>query len=124
MRITFLCPHVRIAGGVRAILAYADRLAARGHDTTLVVPARNRVDAAWRNATFADLELPHVDGPYPRGYRFAKRINSLVLKASMSDHIVREQVGHVRSLQAHPDSLARPGILTRVLWRSMITATR
>ena len=49
MRITFLCPHVRIAGGVRAILAYADRLAARGHDTTLVVPARNRVDATWRN---------------------------------------------------------------------------
>jgi len=49
VRITFLCPHVRIAGGVRAILAYADRLAARGHDTTLVVPARNRVDATWRN---------------------------------------------------------------------------
>ena len=49
MKITFLAPHVRIAGGVRAILAYADRLAARGHDVTLVVPARSRVRAAWRN---------------------------------------------------------------------------
>ncbi len=40
MRITILCPHLRIAGGVRAILTYADRLAARGHAVELVVPAR------------------------------------------------------------------------------------
>jgi glycosyltransferase involved in cell wall biosynthesis len=50
MRITFLAPHVRIAGGVRAILTYADRLAARGHDVTLVVPARGRLRALWRTA--------------------------------------------------------------------------
>ncbi len=49
MRITFLSPHLRIAGGVRAILTYADRLAGRGHDVTLVVPARGAVRAAWRN---------------------------------------------------------------------------
>jgi hypothetical protein len=42
----------------------------------------------------------------------------------MSDRIVREQMSHVRSLQAHPDSLARPGMLTRVIWRSMVTASR
>ena len=40
MRITFLCPHLRVAGGVRAILAYADRLARRGHAVTIVVPGR------------------------------------------------------------------------------------
>jgi glycosyltransferase involved in cell wall biosynthesis len=39
-RITFLCPHLRIAGGVRAILTYADRLARRGHAVTVVVPGR------------------------------------------------------------------------------------
>src|SRR4029453_19299808 len=44
MRITFLAPHVRIAGGVRAILTYADRLAGRGHDVTLVVPT----GSLWR----------------------------------------------------------------------------
>ncbi len=49
LKITVLAPHVRIAGGVRAILTYADRLAARGHDVTLVVPAGGRVAAAWRN---------------------------------------------------------------------------
>jgi len=41
---------VRIAGGVRAILTYADRLAARGHDVTLVVPARGALRALWANA--------------------------------------------------------------------------
>jgi len=49
VRITFLAPHLRIAGGVRAILAHADRLAARGHDVTVVVPARRRAKAWWRN---------------------------------------------------------------------------
>jgi glycosyltransferase involved in cell wall biosynthesis len=53
LRITFLAPHVRIAGGVRAILTYADRLAARGHDVTLVVPAGGRLAASWRNARHA-----------------------------------------------------------------------
>ena len=47
MRITFLSPHLRIAGGVRALLTHADRLAGRGHEVTVVVPARGRV-AAWR----------------------------------------------------------------------------
>jgi glycosyltransferase involved in cell wall biosynthesis len=34
---------------VRAILTYADRLAARGHDVALVVPAKGRMRAAWRS---------------------------------------------------------------------------
>jgi len=49
VKITFLCPHLRIAGGVRAILTYADRLAARGHEVTLVVPAKHALTAWWRN---------------------------------------------------------------------------
>jgi glycosyltransferase involved in cell wall biosynthesis len=38
---------------VRAILTYADRLAARGHAVTLVVPAGRRWRAAWRTLTRA-----------------------------------------------------------------------
>jgi glycosyltransferase involved in cell wall biosynthesis len=53
MRVTFLCPHLRIAGGVRAILTYADRLAALGHDVTVVVPAKRRLKAWWRGLTGA-----------------------------------------------------------------------
>jgi glycosyltransferase involved in cell wall biosynthesis len=51
VRITFLCPHLRIAGGVRAILTYADRLAGRGHAVEVVVPAGGWLAArraAWR----------------------------------------------------------------------------
>jgi glycosyltransferase involved in cell wall biosynthesis len=49
LNITFLAPHIRIAGGVRAILTYADRLAGRGHDVTVVVPAKRPWLAWWRN---------------------------------------------------------------------------
>ena len=49
MKITFLAPHIRIAGGVRAILTYADRLAGRGHDVIVVVPAKRLWRAGWRN---------------------------------------------------------------------------
>ncbi len=49
MKITFLCPHLRIAGGVRAILIHADRLARRGHAVTVLVPGRRALTAWWRN---------------------------------------------------------------------------
>lgn len=41
---------------MRAILTYADRLAARGHAVTVVVPARSRWRAAWRALTRAGPE--------------------------------------------------------------------
>jgi len=37
MTITFLLPHVRLSGGVRVILEYANRLKARGHAVRLMV---------------------------------------------------------------------------------------
>jgi glycosyltransferase involved in cell wall biosynthesis len=49
MKITFLAPHIRIAGGVRAILTYADRLVGRGHDVTVVVPTGSTWRAWSRN---------------------------------------------------------------------------
>jgi len=50
LRVTILCPHVRVAGGVRAILTYADRLALNGHDVEIRVPTGSAVRAWWRNA--------------------------------------------------------------------------
>jgi glycosyltransferase involved in cell wall biosynthesis len=49
LRITILCPHLRIGGGVRAILSYADRLAQKGHDVELRVRAKSGLRAWWRN---------------------------------------------------------------------------
>ncbi len=48
MRITFLCPNLRISGGVRAILTYADRLAVRRHRVDVIVPVRRKIRAFWR----------------------------------------------------------------------------
>lgn len=53
MKITFLCPHLRIAGGVRAILTYADRLTAEGHQVQVVVPAKSRARTLWRSLRHA-----------------------------------------------------------------------
>jgi glycosyltransferase involved in cell wall biosynthesis len=65
LRITILCPHLRIAGGVRAILTYADRLARKGHAVELQVPARSPFRAWWRNVrhvgpTFVDERAARV----------------------------------------------------------------
>ena len=60
MKITVLCPHLRIAGGVRAILTYADRLAGRGHDVELVVPAKHTI-ALWQPSRRA---APTWFGPF------------------------------------------------------------
>lgn len=38
MRITFLTPYVEMSGGVKIIFQYAERLAQRGHDVTIVSP--------------------------------------------------------------------------------------
>ncbi len=51
MNITFLCPDLRISGGVRVILAFADRLAGRGHHVEVVVPAWRRLKALRRTLT-------------------------------------------------------------------------
>ncbi len=56
---------MRIAGGVRAILTYADRLARRAHLVTVVVPAKGPLRAAWKNLADAGPEWipgfqPHV----------------------------------------------------------------
>ncbi len=38
MKITFLTPHVEMSGGVKIIFQYAERLAQRGHDVTIICP--------------------------------------------------------------------------------------
>jgi len=42
MKITFLPPHLKISGGVRILLTYADLLAKRGHNVSVIVASKNR----------------------------------------------------------------------------------
>ena len=73
------------------------------------------VDAAWQVSTMADLALPHVDGPYPRGYPAIRWASGLVFKASLKDQAVNRRLNQVTMMLAHPSSLARPGVLLRAL---------
>lgn len=73
------------------------------------------VDAAWRVSTFADLELPHVTGPYPRGYRLMKWSNDLLFRAARKDPTTSARIGRVLTMMEHPSSLDRPGPLLRAL---------
>jgi L-malate glycosyltransferase len=41
MKITFLIPHIKLGGGTKIILGYADRLYKRGHNITVVCPITN-----------------------------------------------------------------------------------
>ena len=70
MRITFVLPYAGLAGGIRVVAIYAERLRRRGHDVFVVstprrlVPIRRKVKSlltgrGWPRAT---LELSHLDG--------------------------------------------------------------
>ncbi len=82
------------------------------------------VDAAWQISTFADLDLPHVEGPYPRGYRLIKWFSGQLFKASMTDAVINERLARVTTMLAHPDSLADLATLLRALWLNLMRATK
>jgi len=73
------------------------------------------VDAAWQVSTMADLALPHVDGPYPRGYRVIRWASGLIFRASVRDKAVNRRLGQVTTMLAHPSALTSPGFLLRAL---------
>ena len=73
------------------------------------------VDAAWQTSTFPDLALPHVPGPYPRGYRLAKRMSEALLAGSVVDPELNFRLSLVTGMVTHPDTLMSPGTLVRAL---------
>ncbi|MEU5907256.1 FAD-dependent oxidoreductase [Micromonospora sp. NPDC047467] len=84
----------------------------------LTVPARRFldlqkvvVDAAWSTSTSADLALPHVDGPYPRGYRISSWASRQIIEATITDVAIARRFNGVVSMQEHPFSLVTPGVI-------------
>lgn len=73
------------------------------------------VDAAWSTSTSADLALPHVDGPYPRGHRLRSWVSRQIVTATITDVAVARRFNRVVSLSAHPNSLVTPGVLLGAL---------
>jgi 2-polyprenyl-6-methoxyphenol hydroxylase-like FAD-dependent oxidoreductase len=85
------------------------------------------VDAAWATSTSADLALPHVNGPYPRGYRLSNWMSGQIIAASVTDSTIARQFDEVTFMLRHPSSLARPGTLLHALranWRDRADAVR
>jgi 2-polyprenyl-6-methoxyphenol hydroxylase-like FAD-dependent oxidoreductase len=73
------------------------------------------VDAAWGLSTFNDLALPHVDGPYPRGYPILKRLGGAMFKAAAVDGVVAARLAKVTTMVRHPSSLVAWSVVWRVL---------
>ncbi|MFY1593678.1 FAD-dependent oxidoreductase [Micromonospora sp. WMMD737] len=73
------------------------------------------VDVAWSMSTSADLALPHVDGPYPRGYRLSSWASRQIVTATVTDVPTARRFNEVVSMLAHPRSLATPGVLLGAL---------
>jgi 2-polyprenyl-6-methoxyphenol hydroxylase-like FAD-dependent oxidoreductase len=71
------------------------------------------IDAAWQTSTINDLALPHVMGPYPRGYAVAHRISDLILRASTTDLGVNRRFIAVTHMRAHPQTLTGPATILR-----------
>jgi 2-polyprenyl-6-methoxyphenol hydroxylase-like FAD-dependent oxidoreductase len=97
----------------------------------LAVPAREFfelqrivVDAAWDLSTGGDLALPHVDGPYPRGYRLQSLLTKQIIKAAVHDQVISRRFDEVSFMRAHPSTLARPGTLVRALYVNLLLRLR
>lgn len=73
------------------------------------------VDAAWALSTSADLALPHVDGPYPRGYRISSWVGRQIIRATVTDVATARRFNDVVSMRRHPSSLATPGVILGAL---------
>lgn len=73
------------------------------------------VDVAWSMSTSADLALPHVDGPYPRGYRLSSWVSGQIVAATVTHVPTARRFNEVVSMREHPRSLATPGVLLGAL---------
>ncbi|GAA1886786.1 NAD(P)/FAD-dependent oxidoreductase [Streptantibioticus ferralitis] len=85
------------------------------------------VDAAWGLSTLMDLALPHVDGPYPRGYRFTRWYSEVFNRATFTDPDLHRLFLEVAHMRKHPRALSRPGTvaaLTRALLASRLGSPR
>lgn len=69
---------------------------------------------AWRLSTFTDLAQPHVNGPYPPGYRVARWLSNRFIRASITDPDVNRIYLDVVHMRAHPRVLSHPATMVKV----------
>jgi 2-polyprenyl-6-methoxyphenol hydroxylase-like FAD-dependent oxidoreductase len=73
------------------------------------------VDSAWQTSATPDLALPHVGGPYPRGYRAAQWVTEQIVDASVTDVEIARRFDAVTFMTAHPSTLVTAGTVLRAI---------
>jgi 2-polyprenyl-6-methoxyphenol hydroxylase-like FAD-dependent oxidoreductase len=85
-------------------------LAARFFDRAAAV-----VDVPWNLAAGADFGFPETTGPRPRGTAFLDWYLGRLVRRAHADGILTDAFLRVLTMERHPASLFRPGVLRRVL---------
>jgi len=81
--------------------------------------ARDVVDAPWEMTNTVDLSFPGVEGKRTAQVRVAQKYLSLVQTAATRDGAVAAAYMRAAGLVEKPDSLMRPKLMLRVLWKSL-----
>jgi 2-polyprenyl-6-methoxyphenol hydroxylase-like FAD-dependent oxidoreductase len=82
------------------------------------------VDPAWMLATGADSGFSQTRGEKPRGAAFFNWYLSRLFRNAHTDSVLTDAFTRVLSMQRHPASLLRPGIMWRVLRPSLRAVRR
>jgi 2-polyprenyl-6-methoxyphenol hydroxylase-like FAD-dependent oxidoreductase len=83
----------------------------------LFAEAAKPIDTAWQMAVSEDFRFRGVTGPRPRGLEVGNRYVAMVHRAVTRDARVYGQFLRVLNLLDSPNTLFRPSIIARVLWR-------
>ncbi len=99
MRISFLAPHLKISGGVRIILMYANLLAHRGHDVVVYVQSNNQIRR--RIANIFQLKKPKwIKKFIPKVIRVSDFVTDEIY---LADHIISTTIGITDKMMRLPD---------------------
>ncbi len=87
MRISFILSSLRLSGGVRVVIEYANRLAERGHEVTMVVPA-GTLDEDIAQAVSTRVAVHQADGIVPSQIvRKIPYLSMLVISWSLAESV-------------------------------------
>lgn len=78
--------------------------------------ATKALDVPWNIVVGSDLRFPEVEGPRPLHVRLINAYMKRYVRAAARDSVLSRALHDVGNLLAPPESLMRPGLLSRVLF--------
>lgn len=83
--------------------------------------AARSIDNPWQIVANDDLRFPEAEGKRTQATRFVNAYMERLHVAARHDPVVARSFAEVANLLVSPQSLMRPGIVWRVLWRNLFT---